>query len=37
MFSGRGRKARFHPAKILASDPVHDLALLYISVPLAGA
>ncbi len=34
VFSGRGRKARFHPAKILASDPVHDLALLYISVPL---
>lgn len=34
VFSGRGRKARFHPAKILASDAAHDLAVLYISVPL---
>ena len=34
VFSGRGTKARFHPAKILASDPAHDLAVLYISVPL---
>lgn len=34
VFSGRGRKARRHPAKILASDPVHDLALLYISAPM---
>lgn len=34
VFSGRGRKARFHAARILAKDPVHDLALLYISVPL---
>lgn len=34
VFSGRGAKARFHPAKILASDPAHDLAVLYISVPL---
>ena len=34
VFSGRGRKARFHPARILAKDPVHDLALLYVSVPL---
>jgi S1-C subfamily serine protease len=34
VFSGRGRKARFHPARILASDAVHDLAVLYISMPL---
>ena len=34
VFSGRGRKARFHPGKIVARDPVHDLALLYISTPL---
>jgi S1-C subfamily serine protease len=34
VFSGRGRKARFHPARVIASDPVHDLALLYISTPL---
>ena len=34
VFSGRGRKARFHKAKILASDAAHDLALLYISEPL---
>ena len=34
VFSGRGRKARFHAAKVLASDTVHDLALLYISTPL---
>lgn len=34
VFSGRGRKAHFHPAKVLATDAVHDLALLYISVPL---
>lgn len=34
VFSGRGRQARFHPAKVVAEDPVHDLALLYISIPL---
>jgi len=34
VFSGRGRQARFHPAKVIARDPVHDLALLYISEPL---
>jgi len=34
VFSGRGRKARMHPAKIIASDPLHDLAVLYISIPL---
>ena len=34
VFSGRGRKARFNPARVVASDPVHDLALLYISTPL---
>ena len=34
VFSGRGRKAKFHAARILARDPVHDLALLYISIPL---
>lgn len=33
VFSGRGRQARFHPARMVASDPVHDLALLYISTP----
>ena len=30
VFSGRGRKARFHPATIVAQDPGHDLALLRI-------
>ena len=34
VFSGRGRQARLHPAKVVADDPVHDLTLLYISVPL---
>ena len=34
VFSGRGRQARFHPARVIAEDPVHDLALLYISIPL---
>ncbi len=34
VFSGRGRQARFHAAKIVARDPVHDLALLYITAPL---
>lgn len=33
VYSGRGRKARFHEAKVVATDPVHDLALLYISTP----
>jgi S1-C subfamily serine protease len=34
VFSGRGRKGSFHPAKVLAKDPRHDLAVLYISTPL---
>ncbi|MCG6966005.1 MAG: serine protease [Chromatiaceae bacterium] len=34
VFSGRGRSAHFHPAKVVARDAVHDLALLYISTPL---
>ncbi len=34
VFSGRGRTARFHAAKVLAKDPQHDLAVLYISEPL---
>jgi S1-C subfamily serine protease len=34
VFSGRGRKARFHAARVVASDTVHDLALLSISNPL---
>jgi len=33
VYSGRGRSARMHPAKMVASDPAHDLALLYISTP----
>lgn len=34
VFSGRGKRVRFHEARVLASDPGHDLALLYISTPL---
>ena len=34
VFSGRGRKARVHEARVMARDEKHDLALLYISVPL---
>lgn len=34
VFSGRGRTARFHPARLVASDPVHDLALLRIDAAL---
>jgi len=34
VFSGRGRKARVHTAKVLAKDQRHDLAVLYISQPL---
>ncbi len=30
VFSGRGRKANFHPATIVAQDPTHDLAILRI-------
>lgn len=30
VFSGRGRKAKVHPAEVLAKDPEHDLALLEI-------
>jgi serine protease Do len=31
VFSGRGEKAKVHPAKILKADPDHDLVLLEIS------
>ncbi len=31
VFSGRGSQARIHPAKIIKSDPDHDLVLLEIS------
>jgi len=34
VFSGRGKKVRYHKAKVVAKDPLHDLALLYISQPL---
>ena len=34
VFSGRGRTARYHPAKVLAEDRRRDLAILYISQPL---
>lgn len=34
VFSGRGRKAHFHPATIVAQDPAHDLALLRIKTAL---
>lgn len=30
VFSGRGRKARVHPAEVLVRDALHDLALLRI-------
>jgi len=30
VFSGRGKRASLHLAKVVASDPVHDLALLRI-------
>lgn len=30
VFSGRGKHAKLHLAKVLVSDPVHDLALLRI-------
>jgi S1-C subfamily serine protease len=30
VFSGRGKRAKLHLADVLASDPVHDLALLRI-------
>jgi S1-C subfamily serine protease len=33
VFTGRGRKAKFHPARVIAEDRTHDLALLYISTP----
>lgn len=31
VFSGRGRKAKAHPARIVKTDPEHDLVLLEIS------
>lgn len=34
VYSGRGKRARRHSARIIAKDERHDLALLYISVPL---
>jgi S1-C subfamily serine protease len=34
VFSGRGNRARVHPAKVLAEDKRRDLAVLYISDPL---
>lgn len=34
VYSGRGKRARRHPARVVATDERHDLALLYISVPL---
>jgi S1-C subfamily serine protease len=34
VFSGRGRKAKFHPATVVAQDPAHDLALLRIESKL---
>lgn len=30
VFSGRGRRARFHPASVVAQDPQHDLSILRI-------
>ncbi len=34
VFSGSGKRVRHHKARILVSDPLHDLVLLYISEPL---
>lgn len=34
VFSGRGRKARFHPATVVAQDAAHDLTLLRIESKL---
>jgi S1-C subfamily serine protease len=34
VYSGRGKRARRHTARVIATDERHDLALLYISVPL---
>jgi S1-C subfamily serine protease len=34
VFSGRGKKVRYHEARLLAKDVANDLALLYISTPL---
>jgi S1-C subfamily serine protease len=34
VFSGRGPRARVHPAKLMAEDRRRDLAVLYISQPL---
>lgn len=34
VFSGRGKRVRYHEARVLAEDAQNDLALLYISTPL---
>lgn len=34
VFSGRGRRVRYHEARLLAEDAEHDLALLYVHEPL---
>jgi S1-C subfamily serine protease len=34
VYSGRGKRARRHAARVIAKDERHDLALLYISAPL---
>lgn len=34
VYSGRGRNARYHEARVIGRDPTHDLALLGISATL---
>jgi len=34
VYSGHGKKVRYHEARVLAKDMANDLALLYISTPL---
>jgi serine protease Do len=34
VFSGRGKRVRYHEARVLAEDVEHDLALLYLHEPL---
>lgn len=34
VFSGRGKKVRYHEATVVARDPLHDLAILKIFQPL---